>query len=161
MPGPRPTAKCGTLAGYNRHCREGTPKCAPCREAMRLRQKAYRDSLPRGTLKVDAWPIIRRLQALHRLGWNMQDIYDVIGKKTRRRRLSVIMSHPMMLKRSANEFKRAYKLLHMKAPDNIHRGRARVRNHAIREGWAPPLAWDDIDDPNEVPSGIAPDKPSR
>jgi hypothetical protein len=27
----------------------------------------------------------------------------------------------------------------------------RARNLAARHGWLPPLAWDDIDDPNETP----------
>jgi hypothetical protein len=29
----------------------------------------------------------------------------------------------------------------------------RTRAHAARKGWAPPLAWDDIDDPAERPAG--------
>ena len=32
----------------------------------------------------------------------------------------------------------------------------RARRHAHRQGWAPPAAWDNIDDPTEQPSGINP-----
>lgn len=31
-------------------------------------------------------------------------------------------------------------------------GVTRSRNIAIRKGYAPPLAWNNIDDPNELPS---------
>lgn len=31
-------------------------------------------------------------------------------------------------------------------------GRTRARNRALRNGWFPPMAWDDIDDPAEQPS---------
>ena len=30
-----------------------------------------------------------------------------------------------------------------------------ARKTAEARSWAPPLAWDDIDDPNEVPQGVA------
>ena len=37
----------------------------------------------------------------------------------------------------------------------------RTRLDAARKGWAPPLAWDDIDDPNETPTGVEPTPTER
>jgi hypothetical protein len=45
-----------------------------------------------------------------------------------------------------------YDQLSMQIPEG--RYVARTRNHAERMGWPPPLAWDDIDDPDECPSGL-------
>jgi cobalamin biosynthesis protein CbiG len=33
--------------------------------------------------------------------------------------------------------------------------------HARERGWAPPLAWDDIDDPEDRPQGVARERESR
>lgn len=33
-------------------------------------------------------------------------------------------------------------------------GSRALRGRAEREGWPPPMAWDDVDDPQEQPSGV-------
>lgn len=51
----------------------------------------------------------------------------------------------------SNAIVAAYERLHMQpAPEG--RGASRARNRAIALGWAPPLAFDNIDDPDEQPT---------
>lgn len=47
----RPRAKCGTRGGYQRHHREGTPYCAPCRQAN---TDAYNRMVRTGTTRAMA-----------------------------------------------------------------------------------------------------------
>lgn len=47
----RPPAKCGTRSGYQRHHREGTPYCVPCRQAN---TDAYNRLLRTGTTRATA-----------------------------------------------------------------------------------------------------------
>ena len=42
-------------------------------------------------------------------------------------------------------------------------GPAATRNRAmaVRRGWAPPLAWNNIDDPDEQPRGVRAERPRK
>jgi Protein of unknown function (DUF3039) len=42
--GQRPVALCGSATAYERHRREGTPVCEPCRQAWNKRQRLYRSA---------------------------------------------------------------------------------------------------------------------
>lgn len=95
----------------------------------------------------------RRLQALAYMGWSPQAIAEKIGSHYR-----------PLLKIRAGERDRVRSSTHRRiekvfvelatvpAPGHsgaITRGTARVR------GFAPPLAWDDVDNPRERPKGVA------
>lgn len=96
--------------------------------------------------------ITRRLQSLGRLGWSSSAVARVAGinvdtvKQWRRGPRAEI--HTV-----GTAIARAYDELSMRLPaTNTRHERiavARTRGHAERNGWPPPLAWDDatIDDP--------------
>lgn len=95
--------------------------------------------------------IQRRLKALNALGWSMNKIAatagaDVDGFKRLRNRAA-----PQFVRGEvADKVIAVYEELCMVS---VSPGRAstRARNEARRNGWPPPLAWSDIDDPDEIP----------
>jgi len=99
--------------------------------------------------------IQRRLRALAALGWCAPEIAAAAGVhreplvRIRRGKFP-----PVVVKsRFAIAVCRAYDTLHMHpAPSNRHS--LRTRRMAARLGWAPPFAYDDIDNPNEEPQGV-------
>lgn len=103
---------------------------------------------------VDFWTPVgvqRRLRALQAIGWSMLALSDDMGDthETTLRNL-VRREHPKFVRREfAARIIAAYGRLADKPRDG--RGATRARNLAARSGWAPPSAWDDIDDVNEQP----------
>lgn len=100
--------------------------------------------------------IQRRLQALSRLGWSMLVVADAIGadvdglRRLRRREVVKHVRTPMAL-----QVIRAYDQLHMTLPP-AGASATETRAEAIRRGYLPPLAWEDIDDPTERPRATEP-----
>lgn len=100
--------------------------------------------------------LVRRLQALAAIGWSALEI---------QRRHGIWPDHLRDLRRSDpadRVFVRpnvraailaAWDELHM-TPAPASRGSNNVRAYAKRRGWAPPLAWENIDDPDEQPVGV-------
>lgn len=96
---------------------------------------------------VPSWPIVRRLRALAALGWTTVALADATGVNAR-----VISSvraggQPTITRDIAARLRDAYERLSMTTHDS-----ARTKARAAAAGWAPPLAWDDIDDPGETPA---------
>lgn len=92
----------------------------------------------------------RRLQALVAIGWSTYDLAQILG--TTNTNISLIINRSTRVRaRTAKEVEQIYRKLELTpGPSN----RARLR--AQRNGWVPPLAWDDIDhDP--APVQIEPD----
>jgi hypothetical protein len=44
---------CGTLSGYQRHLRDKTPTCDPCKEANRIRRREYYASNPQKIYEIN------------------------------------------------------------------------------------------------------------
>ena len=97
----------------------------------------------------------RRLQALAVLGWSLPEIAKLAG----------IHQHNLGEIRNGNRkhycragvadrIAAAYDELHMRLPEP-GRGPTWTRQYAARHGWVPPLAWDDIDNPDEKPAGTS------
>lgn len=90
----------------------------------------------------------RRVQALQAAGWPLADIASEAG----------ISSYPVITKAMRQghvtrhlweQMAAAYERLSMTpGPSSLARGRA------VSRGFAPPMAWDDIDDPNGLPRGV-------
>lgn len=98
---------------------------------------------------VDATGTRRRLQALARAGWSLAEISrrtglfsSVLSDIRRGRFTSVRGSTEVAVRVVFDEV--AY----------TDGGSARARLQAIRAGWAPAAAWDDIDDPDARPEGV-------
>lgn len=101
--------------------------------------------IPSGARMVPGIGTRRRLQALSAIGWPMHLIAEKIGRAP----------HPVwqytqseyVTGSTAAEVHAIYDELHLTPGPS-----ERARDTAKRKHWLPPLAWDDIDDPNERPS---------
>lgn len=134
----------GTVAGYLAHRRGDETACADCRTACRLyeRRRQTRRYLARGGLVVDGVGTRRRILALVAIGWTFAELDRQLGRK--RTYSHNLASRDLDVHRNtAEQIAVLYERLSM-TPVVGWRG-DRQRRIAARNGWAPPLAWDDID----------------
>lgn len=129
----------GTPAGYRAGCHNDC-----CRSAKRRYEKRRRYLTNRGTkFLIDPTGTRRRIQALAAIGWRFSDIDAHLGRK---RSVYVILDSKKVSPRTAQRVAAVYEQLCMTpGPSRVAAKRAQEK------GWAPPLAWDDIDtDPAPV-----------
>ena len=143
----------GTTRGYHAGCRE---KC--CLKARSRYEKEGRLARLNGGRAVPALGYQRRIQALMRLGWTSQAIADAGGWSNRNHVLRVLKGQKgkptrYLQRPTAERIEAVYERLSMRLPEPSPTVNRCVRL-AERNGWPPPLAWDDIDDPNEQPRGV-------
>lgn len=86
----------------------------------------------------------RRVQALSVIGWSQGNIADLLG--VTQQALANSLRTDVMTARVARRIRDIYAELEMNQGPS-----PRTRKHAAAQGWAPPAAWDDIDDPHEQP----------
>lgn len=101
--------------------------------------------------QVGAEPFRRRVHALAAIGWSLEALAQEsgVGFST----LGMISSrNERVSAKIANVIADTYDRLHMKPGPN-----SAVAKEARRKGWLPPLAWIDIDDPDERPDLTATD----
>lgn len=139
--------RCGTPVGPADHFRLGVPMCEACRRVKADALAQYRKDryLNGGPLLIDATGMRRRIEALMCLGWSYELVGNragVTGGAVRRWRRTASMERATVRK-----ITRVYDELCMTPGPS--KGAAAM---AKRMGYAPPLAWDDIDDPDERPS---------
>ncbi|GAA1765800.1 helix-turn-helix transcriptional regulator [Streptomonospora arabica] len=102
---------------------------------------------------IDATGARRRVQALQALGYSGADLARAAGIS---RRTVTALSSPAgadaVLPSTAGRIARAYDELCMRPAADSKSART-MRTWAAKQGWLPPLAWDDdsIDDPGAVP----------
>lgn len=137
---------------YNQHgC-----LCDDCRAARsrRRKQEYYeRKQLLRADVKVPAIGAQRRLQALAYMGWSCPVIAEMIGSHYRpliRIRDGARQNVMLSTHERIDKVFREYQIV--EAPG--HSGRV-TRGVARSKGYVSPLAWDDIDNPDEAPTGVA------
>lgn len=150
----------GTTRGYDAHRRnEGANTvCGPCRAAAAAYEYRRRiDSILGRPRTTSGLGTARRVQALVALGYTFGQIgaefdrsQDWAAKIAHRPNGTIRTS-------TASKIAELYRRWSMALPDETT-GRQRhaasyARSTARRYGWAPPLAWDDIDDPEEQPTG--------
>ncbi|HTE57031.1 MAG TPA: hypothetical protein VK698_39530 [Kofleriaceae bacterium] len=101
---------------------------------------------------VDATGSRRRLQALRALGYSARHIADIGGFATSESRVHTICAtrQPTVRHHLAAKITAAYTVLAGTLPPPSA-GTTIARNYAAKQGWAPPGAWDNIDDPAAVP----------
>jgi hypothetical protein len=131
--------RCGTDAGYNSGC-----SCNDCRRAH-ARARNYARMNTRHW--VPALGSQRRIRALARLGWSSAELSRRLGKH--RSYLLKVMSNDRLEQLTATAIATLYEDLCMTRCTSATAGR--TATDASARGWPPPLAWDDIDDPNECP----------
>lgn len=121
--------------------------------------KRVRRSTRDRILSVQGWTVIgiqRRLRALTRVGWSMAALAPHVGlAQDTLRDIRSSDNRTFVRQEVAAAITDGYERLCMSRP--IGRGAARARNTAAAQGWAPPLAWDDIDhdDAPAVPVKVA------
>ncbi len=121
-----------------------------------LQQTVIRDTARRlwavqAPLWVTAAGARRRLQALAVAGWSMSAVSRLTGASAAT--LCYIRNGDVAASvRTRRVIGLAYRRLTTDAP--FTPASARTRKHAEAMGWAPGLAWDSIDDPNDRPRGL-------
>lgn len=145
----------GTPQGRPAHRRAGEPACDACRDANALYQRRYRKTRALyGNKSVDATGTRRRVEALCRLGWSTTQIAERIDMI--QNQLWMTTQQDTVYVTTAARVAEAYEVLSMTVPPTTTTSErisvSRTRAHAIRAGFAPPLAWDNIDDPSERPN---------
>lgn len=120
-------------------------RCPKAREEARIYRKRLRHGRqPPG--RVPALGTARRLRALAAAGYSWPDLAAHLGVS--RQRVGRLASDPdgLVYARTAATIVSLFTAL-AATPGRSTDARA----FAARQGWAPPMAWDDIDDPNAVP----------
>jgi hypothetical protein len=117
----------------------------------------------RTILNTNGWPVTaasltRRVRALCRLGWSIPKIAEACGAH-HDTILAIRARQPQFASRKVRDgIVAGYAASAMTIPEATsgrdQAGITRARNHAERMGWAPPLAYDDIDDPAARPTGL-------
>lgn len=98
--------------------------------------------------RVDGAGTRRRLQALIAIGHSGASLADRIGY-SRTNVWSLILGEVLVSARTAAKVAAVYRELWDQPGRSV-----RARNLAVKRGWAPPLAWDDIDDPAGEPLDV-------
>lgn len=130
----------GTTAGHLAHRRDGEPACPPC-VAAKTRYEKIRHVY--GDRMVPALGTRRRVQALMAMGHSGADIAAQLGVTYQAVHKIKAGTADKVFASTAANVARAYESMCMTLPTGPHR--TRIRNAALRAGYAPPLAWDDID----------------
>lgn len=104
---------------------------------------------------VDATGTRRRMQALVACGWSQARLAARLGMLPANFG-DMIHRRPAVTAATARAAERLYAELWDKGPpDSQHREKiaaSRARRYAAARGWAPPMAWDGIDDPQASPA---------
>lgn len=143
----------GTVAGHIAHQRSGVPYCEACIRAKSSYDKRRKwDALNGRGRTVPSLGARRRLQSLQYVGWSRARVAEAAGWKTTGA-LNYLMRSDTITRSTHEKLALVFEALAMKQPPD-EMAAIRARTWARRRGYAPPLAWDDIDDPNEQPTGV-------
>jgi hypothetical protein len=151
----------GTPAGYQAHRRADQDACDDCRRAVAAAEarRTYNRMLGIETeVLVDATGTRRRLQALTALGWGWKRLSRHLDVSVQlvARWATADLSH--VRPDTAAAVTAVYDRLSMHFPPETNMGErseaTRARRRASRNGWPPPLAWDNIDDPDAAARGV-------
>lgn len=142
----------GTRPGYYAHRREGEDACLPCKSAAAKAEQNRQLRLLKGQPgRIDATGTARRLQALVWLGYDWVRLGREIGSDEVmvKRWAERTSDGAYVFRDTAERVAAVYDRLSMVVPEGHDRATrnaiSRARGRARRNGWHPPLAWDDID----------------
>lgn len=128
-------------------------------KAAQKRAWTTRVYVERGLMMIDATGTTRRLRALYALGWTSTDIAPRLGWSPARVGHLASGRQDQVHRDTAAKIAAVYDDLSMTVPQDPDvlpartiRVHDRQRRQSAAKGWAPPLAWDDIDDPDERPT---------
>lgn len=141
-------ARHGTTRGYQAHRRDEEPPCAPCVAAKTRYEKARHVYGPRS---IPAIGTRRRIHALMALGHSGADIATYLNISYQAVHRLEHTTADRVWRTTAERVAAVYDELSMIRPTGHYA--TRVRRKAAARGYAPPLAWDDIDLDRE-PRGV-------
>lgn len=147
----------GEERGYYAHRKAGQEPCDPCKKAHMRAEKVRAMKRLHPKPPVNQIGLVRRLRALARLGWTAQRLGEELGvsheliKSVLRGGYRWTVGHDIE-KRIRDGYERLCMTLPPMRGRNDDSAATRQRQKAIANGWPPPLAWDDIDNPDEVPA---------
>lgn len=137
----------GTVKAYRQGCRD----CPKCRAANARYRNTLRAEQARGiTRMIDPTGTRRRILALGVMRWPYTAIGTELG--VHHSRVGRMVRAETVHRDTAKAVAEMYDRLCMKTGP----GDLRTEMWARRAGGYPPLAWDNIDDPNEEPHNITP-----
>lgn len=138
----------GQERGYFAHRKAGQKPCQPCIDAhcVASKRRAIRANNGQPAL-VPALGSQRRIRALAAIGWPFAQISAELGRKATHESIATLLRQAWVQRETANRIDAVYRRLCMTPGPNPTVAKRAQLNH-----WAPPLAWDDIDDPDEEPS---------
>jgi len=130
--------------------------------AKRIRAAATKVPGADDAVYVSAVGARRRVQALIAIGYSREEIMRQTGYSKHPLRALLNGQNEYVLASTHHAIEKAFNRLCMKPRAGKTPQEksliARSRNEAARMGWPPPLAWNDIDDPNEKPRGVRRDE---
>jgi hypothetical protein len=130
----------GTESAYTYGCR-----CPHAREARRVNGKRRRQGRHTSPF-VDATGTARRLQALAAIGWSYNELAARLGWPWRYIQRLAKKSRPTVERRTAQRVADVYRDLSARpGPSKL------TRSVSAAKGWHTPIAWHNIDDPDEQP----------
>lgn len=140
----------GTTGGYDAHGRDNETACAGCRAAAAAYEYERRiDSILGRTRTTSSLGTSRRVQALVALGYTFGQIGAALGRS---QDWAAKLAHgqgTFVRTSTAEKVDALFRDWCMKPPaetDRVERWQAAyARSTARKNGWVPPLAWDDID----------------
>lgn len=142
----------GTTAGHAAGCR--LTCCREARNSDERQRRKHREVL--GIIRtVDKTGTVRRIQALWAIGWTSAHIAKACGWGAPQAVTEIVAVRSHTYRATAETVARVYDELCMTLGPS-----AKNRRDAARKGWAPPLAWDDIDH-DEAPTGVGYLSPDR
>lgn len=134
--------------GDNRRYLKMRCRCQPCREAHTRHQTRWR--MVGKPTTVEATVPARKIRALSALGWSHPELASHLGVTASRVGEVARQKYPRVSVKTARKVDALYRRLCMTpAPDGF--AATRAKSAAAAKGYAPPLAWDDIDDPAASP----------
>lgn len=140
----------GTTRGYDAHNRDQEQACGPCRAAAAAYEYERRtDAILGRTRTTSSLGTSRRIQALVALGYTFGQIGAAVGRspdwaaKLAHRQESFVRTTTAQ---KVDALFRSWCMVRPAETSRTERWQASyARSTARRNGWAPPLAWDDID----------------
>lgn len=113
-----------------------------------------------GTHWVNATPAARRIQALCALGYSINGQSQRLNYSKQNMYSLITGEKPFITSAIDQKIRAHYAELSMLLPptrDRFQRAAiTKAKKMARSNGWPPPLAWDNIDDPDEKPKGMKP-----
>jgi hypothetical protein len=141
----------GTTAGAKQHRKHGEETCQPCKAAATLYQNQRElDRLNGRPRAVSAVGVARRIQGLMYLGYTYPVLAPMLGVSTAQVHKWARGWQTITRASSRSRVGEVFERLCM-SPMPDGRNAKYARTVARRNGWVSPLAWDDIDDPDEQP----------